>query len=67
MQTAHSAPTLERMGRQEFEAKAVVSDATLGDWIKAAGIPLYENAYGKVKTDRVIAPTGMPPAEWALS
>lgn len=67
MQTAHTATSLERMGRKEFEAKAVVSDASLTDWVKATGIPLFENAYGKVKTDRVIAPSGMPPAEWSLS
>lgn len=26
----------------------------------------FANEYGRVRTDRVIQPTGMPPAEWAL-
>lgn len=30
-------------------------------------IPLFANDVPHVRTDKVVKPTGMPPAEWALS
>lgn len=30
-------------------------------------VELFENDVPHVRTDKVVKPTGMPPAEWALS
>lgn len=47
------------MRAEDLRGLVVIEDAP-------EALKQFANEYGKVRTDRVIVPTGMPPEQWAV-
>lgn len=63
------APHEEAEMRAESLAHIDVSEVSAdeaAEFFPALPVKLFEHQYGRVRTDKVIQATGMPPAEWSL-